>query len=267
MTEEQASKITREQLYNEIWEISVAGVAKKYNANYNDLLKLCKEADVPVPPSGYWVKLQFGKPVEQLPLPESIAEVTLPGNDKLKRIRKAVAEKSVEKDLDHKDVPEKPPEDEIDNNYGDETGDNLDDDDIEDEHVPYWGVSGKHNTYKREKLYKEVWANPVVKVAAQYGVSDVAIHKICKKLNVPTPPLGYWAKVNAGAKVPKTSLPKTNMDLLRLLAQKLLRESRRRLLILSNNRSNFYRTPKGKRFCMLSRKSRCLLKMLNCIRK
>ena len=34
MTEEQASKITREQLYNEIWEISVAGVAKKYNANY-----------------------------------------------------------------------------------------------------------------------------------------------------------------------------------------------------------------------------------------
>ena len=213
MTEEQASKITREQLYNEIWEISVAGVAKKYNANYNDLLKLCKEADVPVPPSGYWVKLQFGKPVAQISLPESsIVEVTLPGNDKPKRIRKTVAEKSVqdEKDLEHKDVPEKPPEDEIDNNYGDETGDNLDDDDAEDDYVPYWGVSSKHNTYNREKLYKEVWANPVVKVAAQYGVSDVAIHKICKKLNVPTPPLGYWAKVSAGAKVPKTPLPKAN---------------------------------------------------------
>ncbi|WP_021171164.1 hypothetical protein SOV_34100 [Sporomusa ovata DSM 2662] len=211
MTEEQASKITREQLYNEIWEISVAGVAKKYNANYNDLLKLCKEVDVPVPPSGYWVKLQFGKPVEQLPLPESsMAEVALPGNDKPKRIRKAVAEKSVEKDLVHEDVTEKTPKDESDNNPGDETGENLDDDDVEDDYVPYWGVSGKHNTYNREKLYKEVWANPVVKVAAQYGVSDVAIHKICKKLNVPTPSLGYWAKVNAGAKVPKTPLPKTN---------------------------------------------------------
>ena len=105
MTEEQASKITREQLYNEIWEISVTGVAKKYNADYNDLLKLCKEADIPVPPSGYWVKLKFGKTVEQLPLPEStIAEVTLPGNDKPKRIRKAVAEKSVEKDLDHEEL-------------------------------------------------------------------------------------------------------------------------------------------------------------------
>ncbi|SHJ13125.1 hypothetical protein [Propionispora hippei] len=209
MTEEQASKITREQLYNEIWEISVAGVAKKYNANYNDLLKLCKEADVPVPPSGYWVKLQYGKPVVQLPLPEStIAEVTLPGNDKPKRIRKAVAEKSVEKALNHEDAPEKTPEDDSGNNSGDETGDNFDD--AEDDYVSYWGVSGKHNTYKREKLYKEVWANPVVKVAAQYGVSDVAIHKICKKLNVPTPPLGYWAKVNAGAKVAKTPLPKTN---------------------------------------------------------
>ncbi len=109
LTEEQASIITREQLYNEIWEISVAGVAKKYNANYNDLLKLCKEADVPVPPSGYWVKLQFGKPVEQISLPESsIVEVTLPGNDKPKRIRKAIAEKSVEdeKELEHKSLTE-----------------------------------------------------------------------------------------------------------------------------------------------------------------
>ena len=213
MTEQQASKIIREQLYNEIWEISVAGVAKKYNADYNDLLKLCKEADIPIPPSGYWTKLKFGKSVEQLSLPESsIVEVTLPGNDKPKRIRKVVAETSVddEKDLDSEVALEKPPEDDIDNNHSDETGVNLDNDDVEDDYVPYWGVSGKHNTYNREKLYKEVWANPVVKVAAQYGVSDVAIHKICKKLNVPTPPLGYWAKVNAGVKVQKTPLPKTS---------------------------------------------------------
>ena len=105
LTEEKATKISREQLYHEIWEMSVAGVAKKYDANYHDLLKLCKEADIPVPPSGCWVKLQHGKPVEQLGLPASmLSEVTLPGNDKPKRIRKAVAEKSVEKDLDHEEL-------------------------------------------------------------------------------------------------------------------------------------------------------------------
>ena len=34
MNEEQAVTLTREQLYNEIWTLSVAGVAKKYNAEY-----------------------------------------------------------------------------------------------------------------------------------------------------------------------------------------------------------------------------------------
>jgi len=46
----------------------------------------------------------------------------------------------------------------------------------------------------RETLYGEVWAEPVVKVAKRYGVSDVALRKVCVKLTVPMPPLGYWAK-------------------------------------------------------------------------
>lgn len=216
MTEEQTTKITREQLYNEIWEISVAGVAKKYNADYNDLLKLCKEADIPVPSSGYWVKLKFGKPVEQFPLPESpIVEVMLPGNDKPKRIRKAIAQESIgeDADLDQDDESEEQPEDDVDEELDDDAGDDLDDDsedDAESDAFPYWNVRRKYNTYKREQLYKEVWSEPVVKVAEKYGVSDVAIHKVCKTLNVPTPPLGYWAKVKAGAEVKKTPLPKTS---------------------------------------------------------
>lgn len=31
-------------------------------------------------------------------------------------------------------------------------------------------------------------------VAKEYGVSDVALGKICKKLLVPLPERGYWAK-------------------------------------------------------------------------
>lgn len=58
-----------------------------------------------------------------------------------------------------------------------------------------WGQ--KYNVYRREVLYKEVWQFPVTEVAKKYSVSDVAIHKICKSLDVPTPPPGYWAKAKA----------------------------------------------------------------------
>src|SRR5665647_3869915 len=52
--------------------------------------------------------------------------------------------------------------------------------------------------YERDKLYEEVWAEPVMKVAERYGVSGVALAKTCRKLNVPLPPRGYWAKIKAG---------------------------------------------------------------------
>lgn len=39
-------------------------------------------------------------------------------------------------------------------------------------------------------------------------MSDVAIHKICKKHNVPNPPLGYWAKKTHGKSVSQTPLPR-----------------------------------------------------------
>jgi hypothetical protein len=56
--------------------------------------------------------------------------------------------------------------------------------------------------YEREKLYEEVWKEPVLVVANRYGVSNVALAKACRKLAVPLPPRGYWAKVQAGRKAP-----------------------------------------------------------------
>lgn len=57
--------------------------------------------------------------------------------------------------------------------------------------------------YDREKLYTEVWSQPILDVARKYGVSDVAIGKTCKRLQIPLPGRGYWAKVSAGKNVPK----------------------------------------------------------------
>jgi hypothetical protein len=59
----------------------------------------------------------------------------------------------------------------------------------------------------REQLYELVWSTPASKLAEQFGVSDVAIAKHCKKLAVPRPERGYWAKLEFGKKVFKPALP------------------------------------------------------------
>ena len=57
--------------------------------------------------------------------------------------------------------------------------------------------------YDRERLYEEVWSEPTQKVARRYGISDVALSKVCKQLQVPKPPRGYWARRDAGHHVPR----------------------------------------------------------------
>lgn len=60
----------------------------------------------------------------------------------------------------------------------------------------------------RESLYLEVWADPVTVVAQRYGLSDVGLAKICRRLSIPLPSRGYWAKVKAGRVMKKMPLPK-----------------------------------------------------------
>jgi hypothetical protein len=59
----------------------------------------------------------------------------------------------------------------------------------------------------RDELYALVWDRPVTKVAADFGISDVALRKICKKHDIPTPPIGYWARLSHGKQTTKIPLP------------------------------------------------------------
>jgi hypothetical protein len=43
-------------------------IAPKYGISAVALGKVCRKLQIPIPGRGYWVKKQFGKPVEQLPL-------------------------------------------------------------------------------------------------------------------------------------------------------------------------------------------------------
>jgi hypothetical protein len=53
-------------------------------------------------------------------------------------------------------------------------------------------------TLSREELFALVWERPTCEVAKELGISDVALTKLCKRLQVPKPPRGYCAKVQAG---------------------------------------------------------------------
>ncbi|MCC8396324.1 hypothetical protein LJ656_27415 [Paraburkholderia sp. MMS20-SJTR3] len=61
--------------------------------------------------------------------------------------------------------------------------------------------------FSRAVLYEEVWADPLSAVSKRYGLSDNGLRKICIKLGVPFPPVGYWAKLRSGQKVTRTPLP------------------------------------------------------------
>lgn len=54
----------------------------------------------------------------------------------------------------------------------------------------------------REELYEQVWSEPMLKVAARFGVSSSYMARVCTRMNVPRPALGYWAKLAVG-KAPK----------------------------------------------------------------
>jgi hypothetical protein len=61
--------------------------------------------------------------------------------------------------------------------------------------------------WNREELYEEVWSQPLVKVAPKYGISAVAIGKVCRKLQIPLPGRGYWVRKQFGKVMNRIPLP------------------------------------------------------------
>jgi hypothetical protein len=61
--------LTRKELYDLIWTAPMSSMTKKYELSYSELRRICNDMRIPVPESGYWSKIHFGKPVviEKLP--------------------------------------------------------------------------------------------------------------------------------------------------------------------------------------------------------
>lgn len=60
----------------------------------------------------------------------------------------------------------------------------------------------------REDLYELAWSKPIRELAKDFGISDVALAKRCRRLGIPVPGRGYWARVDAGQQHYRPKLPK-----------------------------------------------------------
>src|ERR1700689_210185 len=63
-------------------------------------------------------------------------------------------------------------------------------------------------TWNREELYREIWEQPMLKLAPRYGISSVMLGRVCRKLRIPVPGRGYWARKASGYSVSIKLLPK-----------------------------------------------------------
>jgi hypothetical protein len=60
----------------------------------------------------------------------------------------------------------------------------------------------------RQELYELVWSQPMQSLAKTFGISDVALAKRCRAVDVPVPPRGYWARKAAGQQPARPPLPR-----------------------------------------------------------
>lgn len=65
------TKVSREQLYQEVWAEPMLKVALKYNVSSSFMARVCTWLKVPRPERGYWAKLAVGKVTKRPPLPEA----------------------------------------------------------------------------------------------------------------------------------------------------------------------------------------------------
>ena len=90
-------------------------------------------------------------------------------------------------------------------------------------------------TVKREELYQQVWCTPMMRLAKQYDVSGNRLATICKKLEVPVPPRGYWARKTHGYSDRQPPLPKPSSKCQNAYSFK---EHRKKVIRFHDQRSN-----------------------------
>lgn len=188
-------RFTRQELYDRVWSKPISHLVAELGTTTGILSTLLRRADIPTPPSGHWMRKEFGKPVEQPPLPPTPAGCDQPlvlDNEKQRVKRKSkpitadhaalaggsqqVSAPAIETPTQASPKPR----------------------------------PTQPTTMTREELYGAVWTTPMSRLAEGYGISGNGLAKICDREDIPYPPRGYWAKHAVGKAPPQTPLPKSS---------------------------------------------------------
>lgn len=79
--------------------------------------------------------------------------------------------------------------------------------------LPYIVEIGKWKSNEREirltraELFERVWSEPVEKLAKEWGLSDRGLGKACRRLQIPVPSRGFWAKLQHEKRMRRPRLP------------------------------------------------------------
>lgn len=63
------------------------------------------------------------------------------------------------------------------------------------------------HSFTRKEFHELIWSKPLNKLAAELGLSDVGLKKLCKRHDIPTPPQGHWISIHHGKTRPIIPLP------------------------------------------------------------
>lgn len=75
------------------------------------------------------------------------------------------------------------------------------------ERIGTWRHGSIEIRLDRRTLFERVWTVPVEQLASEWGLSGRGLAKACKRLRVPVPPRGYWARVTGGQRPSRPHLP------------------------------------------------------------
>lgn len=230
---EESKTISREELYQKLWNTPISRVALDLGYSYLELVKICEDLRIPRPTGGYWYRLQHGGASEQLPLP-SIPEGTkteipfgrrlgeqpppepptyIGGPEEANEPASATNRRRKKVKTNETKVSEC-----AEHSPGSISNASSESPNHSPNVVPPVRVAPKFPDkveMTREELYQHVWTTPIHLLSQSLGLSDIGLAKTCKQMEVPKPGRGYWARLDAGQPVEQVPLQSPSLGAVR----------------------------------------------------